>query len=349
MSSTSNYGTSDVVVPGRDVKFSNIIVSENINTPSINGVPYSPTALPTPLLSNKILRTNALATDYYWGDIPHGTANQLLQTNSTATGPEWTSSIDVSGDITSGGTITAPIGVIDDLTSTSSFTDLASVNTAISCSGGLTIDGSTSLQTVLINNTLTNTGAANLSNVNLSDRIFRLAGASGTNGQTIQCTGTGTVNFVDSNNLVLVRRTAALTNVNSTKNLFLSILAGDTVTSLYGTPNITVDFLSGIVTINTTKICRFSGTFLGSTFNVQGKVVFREVVSGTAIFSKQLTYLPGITQEQEFSFEFSYKPTVSGLTYELVMIPYGVGGTFDISAPDATYGTTNCVMYIQNQ
>lgn len=75
------------------------IYVDNINTITINEQPYPPPSpLPT-LVANKILRTNTLGTDVLWGDLPHGSPRQLLQTNAVGTNSEWTSNIDIPGTL----------------------------------------------------------------------------------------------------------------------------------------------------------------------------------------------------------------------------------------------------------
>lgn len=346
------------------------IDSKDIIVEKINDLPYPPPGgLPEPLVSNKILRTNATATDTYWGDIPHGTANQVLVTNPTATGPAWSDSLDLAGNIANDGsldvgsnaafhqnlvvdgTISAPIGTIDDLTSTSSFTDFASVNTALSCTGGLTVDGNTSLQNTVNNGTFTTVGATNLNNVNLVDLKLKLNGTTATPGQILQYDASSNLTFATlptNANMFKVSRIAALANVNSTTNIFDGTLGGVSSTS-YGSPEATINLTSGVVTLSSTSLYNISGTLSVDTHAAQGKLVFREVVSGTARFAQELDYVPALTTDQIIHFSFYYKPLAAGLTYEMVMIPYGAAGTVNILPEDATYKTTNCVMYVERK
>ena len=72
-------------------------IFDNVDTTTINGQPYPPSLpLPSPLIANKVLRTNAAANAVLWGDVPHGTTRQLLQTNTAATSSEWTSDVSVN-------------------------------------------------------------------------------------------------------------------------------------------------------------------------------------------------------------------------------------------------------------
>lgn len=77
------------------------IVTDNIDLSTINGSIYPPVnqLLPLPLVASKVLATNTAGTAVLWGDVPHGTARQLLQTNAAGNSSEWTSSIDLPGTL----------------------------------------------------------------------------------------------------------------------------------------------------------------------------------------------------------------------------------------------------------
>ena len=81
---------------------------QNVDTVTINGQPYPPAnpPVPLPLIANKVLRTNSTATTVLWGEVPHGSANQVFTTNSLGTAPQWSNSLDLPGALTVSGITT---------------------------------------------------------------------------------------------------------------------------------------------------------------------------------------------------------------------------------------------------
>ena len=381
---------SNLLQPNNFDIYANNVNTQNIDTVTINDLPYPPEPVLPVLVPNKVLRTNALATDIYWGDVPHGDANQVLVTNPAATGPAWSDSLDLPGNIAADGSLTIgsnasfgqSVAVTDTLTSnaltvttnanvygnvlagavyanTGEISDLTTdaitnatviSSNSIYVNGSATFNGSSTMNITSIAG-LTTTAQTNVKNLNLTDYKLKLNNVSGTVGQILQYDASGNLTFgsLPSNaNMFKVSRTLGLANVNTTTNIFNGTLGGVSSTS-YGSPEATVNLTSGVVTLNSTNLYIISGTLTVDTHNAQGKLVFREVTSGTARFAQELDYIALSTTDQIINFSFYYKPLAAGLTYEMVMIPYGVAGTVNILAQDATYLTTNCVMYIERK
>jgi hypothetical protein len=74
----------------------------NADIVTLNSRPVTEIILP-PIVANSVLRTTA--TDIEWGNIPAGTARQLLQTNTAGTDSEWTSDINVNTITANGNTV----------------------------------------------------------------------------------------------------------------------------------------------------------------------------------------------------------------------------------------------------
>lgn len=228
MSSTSNYGTADICIPGRNARYSNLKVCNNVDLQTINGNPYPPVPVIPSLVANKVLRTNALATDIYWGDIPHGKANQVLVTNPTATGPQWSYNLDLPGNIAADGSLsigsnasfaqsvdvtdTLTANAINCTTNVNALGDIdclnlnaGQVNASIISSdnisnsntistSALSATGVSSLSSALVTS-LTTTTTTNVKNLNLTDLKLKLNGASASSGQILQYDASSNLTF----------------------------------------------------------------------------------------------------------------------------------------------------------
>lgn len=148
----------------------------NIYVDNINGTPYNPlpSPLPTPI-PNKFLRTtNNVSPSLFWGDVTpgelvHGSANQLLSTNSLGTASEWRSNITIPGTLI--------------VNSSSVFNDNA-----------------------LFNQDCAVTGDSNLNNVDITGNLT-INGTSGTPGYILTKTGPTSQNWVINPTVRCIRYT----------------------------------------------------------------------------------------------------------------------------------------------
>lgn len=216
---------------------------------NINGSPYPPGGGAVPsLVSNKFLRTtSSVSPTMFWGDVNaaelvHGTANQILHTNSSGTASEWTSNITIPGAFTSVGN-----GLFQQ--------DLA-VNNECNVTGDLTV----------INGDLeVTTGHANFN----GDLQFN--SSSGTTGQYLVKTGATTQTWTSPPNVKLVRfvayfaaqdLNAGLTGVATFNNTnIISNLASGSVSAVTGiSMSSTTEFLIGTTGIYDIDITGFIST-----------------------------------------------------------------------------------------
>ena len=376
---------SNLLQPNNFDIYANNVNTQNIDTVTINDLPYPPEPVLPVLVPNKVLRTNALATDIYWGDVPHGSANQVLVTNPTATGPAWSDSLDLPGNIAADGSLTVgsnasfaqSVDVTDTLTAnaincTTNVNALGDVdclnlnagqvnasiissdnisNSNTISTSALSATGVSSLTNALVT-TLTTTTTTNVKNLNLTDLKLKLNGSSASSGQILQYDASSNLTFASlpssaSSNMQIVKQLAVLTNVNTSTNLFTG--GGVSVSNL-GSPRLTFDLVSTrTIYVNSTGIARIYGQISLNTHNAQGKLVIRNSSTLAAIYIKSLDYVPALTSEQVLDFSFTYNFTAAGVYYEVVMIPDGVGGTVNLLGNDPTYGVSTCTMYLQNQ
>lgn len=381
-----DYSAPLVVDETLHLKANTLRLKSNLDVETINDQPYPPSSgLPSPLVANKILRTNALADDVYWGDVPHGSANQVLVTNPTGTGALWSNSLDLSGNISADGSLSIgsnasfgqSVDVTDALTSkTLTVTTNANVYGNISAlvvnanqgnisdlttdaitnatviysdsvyvNGSATFNGSSTMNITSIAG-LTTTAQTNVKNLNLTDYKLKLNNVSGSVGQILQYDASGNLAFASPASSNL--QIVKQSTVLTNVNTSTNLFAGSSTTN-YGVPKTNYNIVTNYITVNAVGLVNISGQISLSTRNAQGKLVIRNTSTLAAIYIKSLDYVPSLTTEQILDFAFTYNFTSIGATYEVLMIPNGAGGVIDLLGDDPTYGLPTCVMYIQNQ
>lgn len=159
---------SNLLTPNSYNLFANNVNSPNVDLVTINHQPYPPGGGFVPVLvPNKFLRTtNVGPTQMFWGDVNaaelvHGTANQLLVTNSLGTQSQWASNIVVPGsfDCVGNGVFQQDLAVQNELNVTN---DLQVINGDVNVtSGNLTIStGDTTVQKLNVIGNLQCNGAS---------------------------------------------------------------------------------------------------------------------------------------------------------------------------------------------
>jgi len=154
----------------------------NVDTVTINGAPYPPGggAIPA-LIPNKFLRTSGVPS-MFWGDVDvpsiiHGTAKQILHTNSAGTAAEWTTNLEIPGNAT----------VDLNLTVTGS----SNLGSNVECHNDLAVDGNFSVLGSSSVESLDTNGPLDVK----QNMLFN--GSSGVFGQFVKKTGLGTQAFAN--------------------------------------------------------------------------------------------------------------------------------------------------------
>lgn len=125
----------------------------NLWVDNINGNPYPPGGGAVPsLVRNKFLRTTDTVTpSMFWGDvdtssITHGTARQVLHTNSAGTAVEWTTNLSVPGTLATDSSLTVD--------GSSDLKDNVHCEQDLGVDGDFSVTGLTSLAITDVNDTL---------------------------------------------------------------------------------------------------------------------------------------------------------------------------------------------------
>jgi hypothetical protein len=316
----------------------NLTVTGTANLPSGSG-------LPQPVPVNKILRSNNLSV-VEWGQVPHGTSRQLLQTDSLGITSEWTSSISLPGSISCtggldvGGASTfygdglfqVDLQVNHDLNILTGDVSVVEGDLDVTL-GQISTQNCDILGNLKFNSVAGVTGQFLKKTSTTSQSFANIVAADitpGTNGQYLQTSGGVSIwGGLPTYSLPKMRfYNNTIINVNGGIALF----NGGVQQYNVGSP-FTFDSSIGVFHCNITGYYTWNFRTMLSTHDAQSKFI----IGAADIYATCLTdYVAGLTTTQPFSFTTTL-PATAGDDWELDFYSIGIGGVLNTSGDDPNF------------